>query len=585
MWNLDDLYKDFDDSYLKDFAKLENFVKEFKKLVSKMYTLSDIDLLEKYVFISEKIERITNNLYSYANLRFCTNVNDKTPMTFNLKVEELLISLTKDYVKFKRHISDIDLDKMKHTSKVIFENLYHLNKVQLESKFLLREDLEELLEKMTLLASDSWEQLQEIVTSNIEIDFQNKKLTLSEIRNLAYNKDQKIRKDAFEAEIKALKSVEEYVALALTNIKRQVNMVNSLRGYETIFEPTLINNRMSSKTLELLINSIENHRNYFSLYLKKKSNYLGHSNGLPFYDLFAPIGEVTKKYSFEEAKKIILEAFYNFSNNLGDFAKKAFEKNWIDISPRKGKVGGGFCDNLPQINQSRILVNFTGTLSDVLTLAHELGHGFHGEMISRNTPLNWDYPLPLAETASIFCEAIVNEYLTSTVKNNNELLNILENELQDNTQVIIDILSRYYFESKLFDEANKPLNVEDINLWMKESQKKAYLDGLDKDVLHPYMWLIKSHYYDAEYNFYNFPYAFGLLFGKALFTKYKENPTQFTSDYEIFLQFTPKDSIEEVSKKIGIDLNSEIFWNNSFRIIKENITRVINLIDKIKDAN
>ena len=585
MWNLDDLYKDFDDSYLKDFAKLENFVKEFKKLVSKMYTLNDIDLLEKYVFISEKIERITNNLYSYANLRFCTNVNDKTPMTFNLKVEELLISLTKDYVKFKRHISDIDLDKMKHKSKVIFENLYHLNKVQLESKFLLSEDLEELLEKMTLLASDSWEQLQEIVTSNIEIDFQNKKLTLSEIRNLAYNKDQKIRKDAFEAEIKALKSVEEYVALALTNIKRQVNMVNSLRGYETIFEPTLINNRMSSKTLELLINSIENHRNYFSLYLKKKSNYLGHSNGLPFYDLFAPIGEVTKKYSFEEAKKIILSAFYNFSNNLGDFAKKAFENNWIDISPRKGKVGGAFCDNLPQINQSRILVNFTGTLSDVLTLAHELGHGFHGEMISKNTPLNWDYPMPLAETASIFCESIVNEFLINNVKNDNELLNILENELQDNTQVIIDILSRYYFESKLFDEANKPLNVEDINLWMKESQKKAYLDGLDKDVLHPYMWLIKSHYYDAEYNFYNFPYAFGLLFGKALFTKYKENPTQFTSDYEIFLQFTPKDSIEEVSKKIGIDLNSETFWNNSFRIIKENITRVINLIDKIKDAN
>jgi pepF/M3 family oligoendopeptidase len=584
MWNLDDLYKDFDDSYLKDFAKLENFVKEFKKLVSEMFNLSDIDLLEKYVFISEKIERITNNLYSYANLRFCTNVNDKTPMTFNLKVEELLISLTKDYVKFKRHISDIDLDKLKHKSKVIFENLYHLNKVQLESKFLLSEDLEELLEKMTLLASDSWEQLQEIVTSNIEIDFQNKKLTLSEIRNLAYNKDQKIRKDAFEAEIKALKSVEEYVALALTNIKRQVNMVNSLRGYETIFEPTLINNRMSSKTLELLINSIENHRNYFSLYLKKKSNYLGHSNGLPFYDLFAPIGEVTKKYSFEEAKKIILGAFYNFSNNLGDFAKKAFENNWIDISPRKGKVGGAFCDNLPQINQSRILVNFTGTLSDVLTLAHELGHGFHGEMISRNTPLNWDYPMPLAETASIFCESIVNEFLINNVKNDNELLNILENELQDNTQVIIDILSRYYFESKLFDEANKPLNVEDIKLWMKESQKKAYLDGLDKDVLHPYMWLIKSHYYDAEYNFYNFPYAFGLLFGKALFTKYKENPNQFTSDYEIFLQFTTKDSIEEVSKKIGIDLNSETFWNNSFRIIKQNITRVINLIDKIKDA-
>ncbi len=202
MWNLDDLYKDFDDSYLKDFAKLENFVKEFKKLVSEMFNLSDIDLLEKYVFISEKIERITNNLYSYANLRFCTNVNDKTPMTFNLKVEELLISLTKDYVKFKRHISDIDLDKMKHKSKVIFENLYHLNKVQLESKFLLSEDLEELLEKMTLLASDSWEQLQEIVTSNIEIDFQNKKLTLSEIRNLAYNKIKKLEKTLSKLKLK-----------------------------------------------------------------------------------------------------------------------------------------------------------------------------------------------------------------------------------------------------------------------------------------------------------------------------------------------------------------------------------------------
>src|SRR5690606_15827499 len=232
------------------------------------------------------------------------------------------------------------------------------------------------------------------------------------------------------------------------------------------------------------------------------------------------VGQLNKTYTYEEAQDLVVKAFGSYSSKLAGFAKTAFDKNWIDVFPKKGKRGGAFCSNQPQIGQSRIMLNFTGSLDSVSTMAHELGHGYHGDVIKANQPLHWSYPMPLAETASIFCETIMTQYLLTQFTDPKERLSILEVGLQGDTQVIIDILSRFIFESKVFESANRPISKHEMNTWMLEAQKEAYQDGLDHNNLHPYMWLVKGHYYSAGLNYYNFPYAFGLLFGKGLYAQY-----------------------------------------------------------------
>ena len=393
--------------------------------------------------------------------------------------------------------------------------LFNLKKEQEEAEYLLSEKEEVLYSKLSELGSSSWGQLQSVLTSNVNVSYRDQVITLPEVRNLAYEKDASVRKDAYDAELKAYEIIEDAVSLALSNIKREVTTMNEIRGYASALDKTLIQSNMTKKTLDAMLNAMKTYRPHFASYLKAKANYLGHKGNLPFYELFAPVGKTRKTYTYEEASKLVKEGFYSYSNRLGDFAKKAFDNCWIDPFPKKGKRGGAFCSNQPQIKQSRILSNFTGSLSDCLTLAHELGHGYHGEVISSNSPLHWSYPMPLAETASIFCETIMNNHMLKTFTKPEERLSILENSLQGDTQVVIDILSRYFFESALFEKASGPISKHQMKDMMLQAQKDAYLDGLDHEILHPYMWLNKGHYYSARLNFYNFPYAFGLLFGKG----------------------------------------------------------------------
>lgn len=204
-------------------------------------------------------------------------------------------------------------------------------------------------------------------------------------------------------------------------------------------------------------------------------------------------------------------------------------------------------------------------------MAHELGHGFHGHCLNSQTAMNANYPMPIAETASTFCETIVKKAALKNASQAEQLM-ILENELSDCAQVIVDIYSRFLFESRLIEKRKEgPLSVAEIKDLMIEAQKEAYGHGLDQNTLHPYMWTWKPHYYEADYAFYNFPYAFGLLLAKGLYGLYLKEGNQFATTYENFLSLTGKMNLEDVGKSVGIDLTSEDFWQNSIDMIQEDI--------------
>ena len=579
-WNLDDLYKGFDSTYDSDIVKLEKLLSDYKALVKNEAGLSDLALLEAYLKTQEELEKSATSLFAFASLTTSTDVTNQVALGYMAKLQQLLSSVTKENVQMSRFIAKLDLSALEKQSELVRTYRYGLELTQKNAKHLLSEAEEVIYSKMRQLASSQWGQLQGLLTANLNVEFEGKTITLSEVRNLAYDHNKEIRKKAYEAELKSYEPIADAVAMALSNIKREVTELNAMRGYESALEKTLETSHMSKQTLDAMIEAMKDFRPHFAAYLKAKAAYLGHQKGLPFYDLFAPIGKLERTYTFDEAKQVVLDSFYGFSPRLGNFAKKTFDNQWIDAFPKKGKRGGAFCSNQPQIRQSRFLLNFTGSLSDVSTLAHELGHGYHGDVIQDEEPLNWDYPMPLAETASIFCETIVMNKLFNELEKDEEKLSVLEISLQGDTQVIIDILSRYLFETKLFENARGPISKDQMKSWMIDAQKEAYTDGLDPECLHPYMWLNKGHYYSAGLNFYNFPYAFGLLFGKGLYSLYLKDKNAFLKNYDLLLGMTGKASVEDVAASMGIDVTKKDFWVSSLLEVKKDIDLVIELMQK-----
>lgn len=579
-WNLNDLYEGFNEKYNSDVEKLKTMMEDYKVLVSKINDLNAVDFLNSYLKSQEEMTKHARSLSAFASLTMSTDVTNQEAIGYMSKLQQIMSSVTKENVIVSRYIASLDLEEIRKKSDLVETYYFQLSEEKENASHLLSEKEEILYAKLRPLASGSWSQLQSLLTSNLQVKLDDKDITLSEVRNLAYDNDKDVRRKAYEAELKGYEQIDDAVAMALSNIKREVTELNELRGYESALQKTLISSRMKKETLDAMIEAMKDSRHHFERYLKAKATYLGHENGLPFYDLFAPVGKLEKNYTYEEAKEIVSESFYSFSKRLGDFATRAFNENWIDVYPKKGKRGGAFCSNQPQIKQSRILTNFTGSLSDVSTVAHELGHGYHGEVISDENPLNWGYPMPLAETASIFCETIVTNNLLSKLSNDDEVLSVLEIALQGDTQVIIDILSRYFFETKLFENSKGPISKNQMKTWMLEAQKEAYMNGLDHNYLHPYMWLNKGHYYSAGLNFYNFPYAFGLLFGKGLYAKYLENNDEFLKNYDKLLLLTGKASVEDVALSMGIDVTDKAFWQQSLNEVVKDINKVIDLLQK-----
>jgi pepF/M3 family oligoendopeptidase len=579
-WNLSGLYQGFDERYESDLKALDLAMEDYRTFIMNDDKLDDRTLIEGYLSKREDILRRVMTLGSFARLTWATNVNDQDAPVYLAKIQRIMQKSTAEDVRFTRYLATIDLDALAKKSNGIATYLYILKREQKEARHLLSEKEEVLYAKMRELASGSWSNLQGLLTANLNVHYRDKVMTLSEVRNLAYDHDETVRKDAYEAEIKAYDDIADAIALALSNIKREVKTLDDLRGYPSTLEKTLFQSRLDQEVLDAMLEAMEDNQPHFARYLKAKAQYLGHTGSLPFYDLFAPIGKIEKTYTYDEAQDMILRAFGGYSDKLRAFAKKAFDEEWIDLEPRKGKRGGAFCSNQPQIKESRILTNFTGSLSDVLTLAHELGHGYHGEVISNNLPLHWSYPMPLAETASIFCETIVNEHLLKQIDDPKTTMAILENALQGDTQVIIDILSRYYFETDVFRHADGPIPKNKLKDMMVSAQKKAYGDGLDHDCLHPFMWLNKPHYYSAGLNFYNFPYAFGLLFAKGLYAEYKKDPKRFVQSYDDLLSMTTKADVKDVAKTMGIDVTKKDFWLSSLALIRTDIERTILLLEK-----
>ncbi|SFN62672.1 M3 family oligoendopeptidase [Proteiniclasticum ruminis] len=584
-WSLKELYESFESpEFLRDSKRILTLIEEVNAYAEKEFQEVERakEKLETYLQYEMEMSNLVSRVMGFANLTMSTDARNEAAREHFSRIAMKLSAITKAEVLFKRFVQKLEnLEEIVSESAFLTEHRFILEEAKKEGQYLLSDAEEMLLAKMSNTGSKAWTNLQNILTSTLLVEMEkegeNVSLPLPAVRNLAYDKDPAVRKAAYEAELAAYKKVEESSAAALNGIKGEVLTVSELRGFETPLHETLFQSRMEKETLDAMFDAIREALPSFRKYLKRKAALLGHQKGLPFYDLFAPMGESQMQFTYEEAMDYIVKNFSTFSPKLGQYAKEAYEKNWLDVEPREGKRGGAFCSNLHVIGESRILSNFDGSFSNMTTLAHELGHGYHGFNLKEETILNSSYPMPIAETASIFCETIVVQAALKEMSDA-EAVTILEQSISDATQVIVDIYSRYLFETKLFEtRKDHPLSVKELNAFMLEAQKEAYGDGLDEEVLHPYMWLNKTHYYSAGRNFYNFPYAFGLLFSKGLYAIYLNRGESFVPEYDALLSVTGKKSIKEVAELMDIDVTKPGFFRDSLKIVERDIEKFLEL--------
>ena len=584
-WSLKELYTSFNsEEFLEDMECLTEVIDEINKWTE--IIVKDTDCakvkLEGYVERFSVLADLITKIGSFIELSISVNTKDDEALKYSDILEKKLTKIVEAETKLNKWISSIEnIDEVIKDSILLKDHEFILKEVVEKSKYLLTDREEAIIANMQNTGSNAWGKLKDnlISTHKVEIneDGKIKEYPLTVVLNMAYDKDEKVRKRAYEAEIASYTKIEEGVAAALNGIKGEVLTICEFRGYKSPLEQTLINSRMDEESLNVMLEAMKESMPKFREYIKRKEEILGHKNGLPFYDMYAPIVESDMEFDYEKGKKFVVDKFRTFSDNLANFAQKAMNNNWIDLMPKEGKVGGAFCAGIHYLGESRILLNYGNSFSDVVTMAHELGHGFHGECLKDESVLNTEYPMPIAETASTFCETIVKK---AAIKEADKItaLAILESEISDCNQVIVDIYSRFLFEKSLFEARKESaLTVDQIKKLMLDAQREAYGDGLDPEYLHPYMWTWKPHYYYANSNFYNFPYAFGLLFAKGLYAEYLKKGSEFSSEYENLLSITGKHNIADITKEVGIDIHNKEFWKSSLRTIEEDIDKFMEL--------
>ena len=573
-WSLDVLYKGIDDPALAEgMARLEELIAAYKQAVAELDAADAAASIKKVILIREEMTVLIRRLAGYFSLRRSANSADTEGAAYTTRIQNMATGIAKEAVVFQKFVGSIEnIDEIIAGDEILSAYKFYFHEVQEEVAHTMSDEAEAIFARMDISGGGAWGDLVSYLTATVEVDYKGEVTTLSAIRGLADSDDPEVRKSAFEAELACYKKIKDSIAFALNSIKAQVNMEAELRGYANPLEMTLAQSRMKKETLDAMLQAMREAMPKFREYLKHKAKLLGHEKGLPWYDILAPMGKAdSANYTVEDAHKYLVDHFNSFAPDLAEMVDRAFKEEWIDFYPRGGKVGGAFCSNLPFIGQSRILTNFSGSFGSVVTLAHELGHAYHGQQIQEHRPLNTGYTMPVAETASNFNELIiVNDAIEKA--SGEEKIQLIESQIQDNTQIIVDIYSRFLFEDEVIRRRNDTfMFADELEKIMLNAQKEAFGDGLDPDYLHPWMWCCKSHYYRSGLSYYNFPYAFGGLFSRGLYAKYLEEGEAFLPKYRALLTATTVDTVENVAGIAGIDLTKPDFWRTSLKMMTDQI--------------
>ena len=578
-WSLEVYYKGYEDpAFAEDFELLQKNAQALETALGQAREQDDVQGLVTVLEAKEAYAKVLFKLNEYLGLRNSVDTTDGKTLDYIGRLDKINASTAKAQSAMDKYIAGVaDLEACIAAHPLLTEYAFLLRNTKKKAVHLFSDEMEAMISRMNLTGGNAWSRLFDYLTSTLKVDYDGEQITLPAVRNLANDPDGAVRKKAYEAELASYAKIEGSIAYALNNIKSQVRMLAQERGYGSALTMTLDQSDMKRETLDAMFGAMQEYLPVFHKYMRAKAEYLGYHNGLPWFEMLAPLGRNDKKYTLEETKQCLLDSFGQFSKDMADMMERAFDEEWIDFYPREGKVGGAFCCEVSHAGQSRILTNFNGSFDAVDTLAHELGHAYHGTQTCDHRILNRDYPMQVAETASTFNETHIT-CLAIAKATGEEKLALLDNILMNTTQVICDIYSRFLFEDSVFNACeDRFLMPEDLKAMMLDAQKKAYGDGLDPEYMHPYMWACKGHYYSEALSYYNFPYAFGAMLAMGLYSMYLKEGEAFLPKYNKFLHATTVMSVEDTAAVVGIDLTSKDFWRESLKSFADMIDKFVEL--------
>ncbi len=579
-WDLSVLYSGFQSpEFLQDIDSLSPRVEEIGKTLAQGG--EPLSLLEKVTDQFAGLQEVFAKVGAFAYLTWAADAVNQEALSCIDKLMEKQVAAEQLQSEFSRYLSTLsNMDEIIAKRPLLIEHSFLLHEMKENAAHRMDKSIESWILRMSLTGGEAFSQLREKLAATLTASFRGEDIPLSAVRAKAYDPDPSVRKDAYEAELNAYPKSELSFAACLNGIKGEARIQTEARHFDSVLDWTLHDSRMDKTTLDALWTAVREALPDFRRYLRAKGRLLGHKDGIPFYDLMAPVGKGLRTYTAEEARALLAQKLGSFSPAMGDFIHEAFDNRWIDMYPRSGKQGGAFCSSIHPLNISRVLTNFAGSFADISTLAHELGHAWHNRCMAGLPIMLTTQPMPLAETASIFNETLLSHMVLKNATPE-EAFTIIEAELMEATQTIVDIYGRFLFETEVINvRADHALSVDELKDAMLRAQEASYGDGLAKDARHPYMWACKIHYYSPTFHFYNFPYAFGLLFAKGVFAQYLEKGDAFVPAYNQLLRSCGNGTVYDVARSVGINVRSVDFWRSSLRIVTEEIDRFVSLCDK-----
>ena len=482
--------------------------------------------------------------------------------TLDARVSPLLARLA-DWV------ASLGTEQLAEVSTEARDHMGPLERLQARAEHQMSEVEEGLYSELGTTGSSAWGRLQGDLTSQLSTEVHlptgTKTMPMAAVRGLSTDSDLNVRKAAYEAEMRAWPTIAVACAAAMNSIKGEANVVNRRRKWKQPLDASLYSNNVSLETFNAMQSAVHASLPDFRRWMRVKAKLVGDTNGLSWWNLAAPLSISPGPISWDQGISLVKGAFASYSDRLSHLVDRSINEQWLDAEPREGKVGGAFCMSFVD-DRSLVLLNWSGSVDSAQVTAHELGHAYHNTQLAHRTALQKRLPMALAETASIFCETLVVEEGLSRLQGDDRLA-LLDVDLIGANQVVVDIHSRFLFETEVFARRQKrTLGVSELNEIMLSAQRDAYGDGLDQSTAHPHMWVLKPHYYGSH--FYNWPYTYGLLFGLGLYAQYQLDPEKFRDGYDDVLSRAGMDTAEQLGQAFGIDVTSESFWTASLDVLR-----------------
>ncbi|MEK4217439.1 M3 family oligoendopeptidase [Bacillus sp. FSL L8-0222] len=571
-WDLDSFFKGGSQSeeFKGYIEKLSQSLRVFQDMADAFEAPETSDDAGRLTALLDAFEQNSVKLQQAGAFVSCLqaqNISDQKANEHKSFMHQLVADFQSSLVTLDHKLVEIDQGVWEELLKTpgLREVSYILNERRERVAEKLSPDKEKLIGSLAVDGYHAWNDLYHIVVGKMTIPFEEKQLSVGQAENMMSSQDRDVRKTVFERTNQAWEREQDIFSSTLNHLAGFRLETYKARGWEDVLKEPLQINRMKKETLDTMWQVITENKQPFVQFLNRKASMLGLEK-LNWYDVEAPIGSAGKEYSYDEAANLIVSQFSTFGRKLSAFTEKAFRDRWIEAEDRSGKRVGGFCTSFPDSGESRIFMTFSGSASNVSTLAHELGHAFHQESMLNVRPLNRSYAMNVAETASTFAEMIVADATVNQAETKEEKLVLLEDKVQRSVAFFMNIHARFLFETRFYEERKRGIVPADrLNEMMEEAQKEAFCGALGE--YHPLFWASKLHFHITRVPFYNYPYTFGYLFSLGIYALALEEKNTFEEKYIALLRDTASMTVEDLAMKhLGADITKRDFWENAIKL-------------------